>query len=41
MQAIQRKNPGLALLLELNWDRVLYVGAIGAGLAIGSYIGSL
>ena len=41
MQTIQRAYPGLGLLMELNWDRAIYVVTIAAGLAAGAFIGSL
>ncbi|WP_257786735.1 hypothetical protein [Sulfitobacter alexandrii] len=41
MQAIQRSYRGLSLLLDLNWDRALYVGTITLALAAGAFVGSL
>ena len=41
MQAIQSSCRGLSLLMDLNWDRVLYVGTIALALAAGAYLGSL
>lgn len=41
MQAIQRSYRGLSLLMDLNWDRVLYVGTIVLALAAGAFVGSL
>lgn len=41
MQTIQSSYRGLSLLMELNWDRVLYIGTIAVALAAGAYIGSL
>ena len=32
---------GLDLVVELNWDRILYVVAISLSLLAGLYIGSL
>jgi hypothetical protein len=31
---------GLALLVDLNFDRLIYIIAIIGGLALGSYVGS-
>ncbi len=41
MQTIQTSYRGLSLLMDLNWDRVLYVGVIGFALCAGAFIGSL
>tara|TARA_R110002110_G_C13417275_1_gene714156 strand:- start:1704 stop:1829 length:126 start_codon:yes stop_codon:yes gene_type:complete len=41
MQAIQRSYRSLSLLMDLNWDRVLYVGTIVLALAAGAFVGSL
>ncbi len=41
MQTIQSSYRGLSLLMELNWDRALYVGTIAVALAAGAYVGSL
>lgn len=41
MQAIQTQFPGLALLLDLNWDRALYVGTIALALVAGANIGAV
>ena len=41
MQTIQNSYRGLSLLMDLNWDRVLYVATITLALAAGAYIGSL
>ncbi|MFK7835594.1 MAG: hypothetical protein AB8B60_05190 [Sulfitobacter sp.] len=41
MQAIQSSYRGLSLLMDLNWDRALYVGTIALALAAGAFIGSL
>ncbi|QFT60065.1 hypothetical protein FIU94_14640 [Sulfitobacter sp. THAF37] len=41
MQAIQKSYRGLSLLMDLNWDRALYVGTIGVALAACAYVGSL
>ncbi|MEW9920744.1 hypothetical protein AB2B41_14105 [Marimonas sp. MJW-29] len=41
MQAIQSSYRGLSLLMDLNWDRVLYVATIAFALAAGAYVGTL
>jgi asparagine N-glycosylation enzyme membrane subunit Stt3 len=41
MHTIQRSYRGLSLLMELNWDRVLYVATIAVALAAGAFIGTL
>lgn len=41
MRAISQNTQGLSLLIELNWDRLLFVTAIGAALAASAYMGSL
>tara|TARA_R110002094_G_scaffold12070_8_gene22039 strand:+ start:2604 stop:2729 length:126 start_codon:yes stop_codon:yes gene_type:complete len=41
MQAIQTSYRGLSLLMDLNWDLVLYVATIALALAAGAYVGSL
>ncbi|MGJ8616603.1 MAG: hypothetical protein ACSHWS_07150 [Sulfitobacter sp.] len=41
MQTIQSSYRGLSLLMQLNWDRVLYVATITFALAAGAYVGSL
>ncbi len=41
MRAIQRNSESLWLLFDLNWDRLMYLGAIGAALMAGVWVGSL
>lgn len=41
MQAIQSSYRGLSLLMDLNWDRVLYVSTIAFALGAGAVIGTL
>ncbi len=41
MQTIQSSYRGLSLLMQLNWDRALYVATIAVALAAGAYVGSL
>ena len=40
MQTIQSSYRGLSLLMDLNWDRAIFVGAIALGLVAGSYLGT-
>jgi hypothetical protein len=39
MQAIEKGYRGLSLLVDLNWDLALYLGAITAALVVGMYLG--
>ncbi|MCX7559924.1 hypothetical protein OS190_10125 [Sulfitobacter sp. F26204] len=41
MQTIQSSYRGLSLLMDLNWDRVLYIFTIALALAAGAFIGAL
>lgn len=40
MQTMTQQMRGLRILLDLNLDRFLFVGALGAALILGAYIGS-
>lgn len=40
MQTFQNGYRGLSLLVDLNWDLVLYLSAITAALVAGMYMGS-
>jgi len=41
MTALAQKYRGVALLVELNFDRLIYPVAIIVGLSLGSYLGTL
>lgn len=41
MQAILSRNRGLSVLVDLNWDRVLYLLTILFALGAGAWVGSL
>lgn len=41
MQTIQNTYRGLSLIMELNWDRVLYIATIAVALAAGAFVGYL
>jgi hypothetical protein len=41
MQTIQRSFRSFRLLMDLNWDRVLYLCTIIFALAAGAFLGSL
>jgi hypothetical protein len=41
MQAIQNGYRGVSLLMDLNWDRAFFIGAITVALGAGAWIGSL
>ncbi|MGZ2257795.1 hypothetical protein [Roseobacter sp. A03A-229] len=38
MRAIHNSYRGLSLLMDLNWDRVLYLGMITLSLCAGAWI---
>lgn len=41
MQTLQHSYRGVYLLMELNWDRLLFLAAIGLSLLCGAWLGSL
>jgi hypothetical protein len=41
MHTIETSYRGLSLLMQLNWDRALYVATIAFALAAGAFVGSL
>lgn len=41
MQTLLRNNRGLSVLVDLNWDRILYVLTILFALGAGAWVGSL
>jgi len=41
MQAIQNSYRGLSLLVDVNWDRLLYLATITTALIAGAFFGSL
>ena len=41
MQTFQTGYRGLRLLVDLNWDRGLYLGAMAAGLLLGLWLCSI
>lgn len=41
MHTIQQSYRGLSLVMELNWDRIIYLGTIALALGAGAYLGSL
>ena len=41
MDTLRSSYRGLNLLVELNWDRLLYVVTLGVALGVGAYIGGL
>ncbi|KPP88880.1 MAG: hypothetical protein HLUCCA08_13820 [Rhodobacteraceae bacterium HLUCCA08] len=41
MQTITAGYRGLSLLLDLNWDRILYIATIFGALALGAFVGTL
>lgn len=41
MQAVEKRYRGLTLLVDINWDRLLYLAMLAASLLVGAYFGSL
>ncbi|MCW1950866.1 MAG: hypothetical protein KIH44_005810 [Octadecabacter sp.] len=41
MQTITAGYQGVTLLVNLNWDRLIYLGTIVAALGMGAWVGSL
>ncbi|MEM6311432.1 MAG: hypothetical protein AAF754_15435 [Pseudomonadota bacterium] len=41
MQLIANGYRGLSLLVDVNWDRLVYLGTIALALAAGVFVGSL
>ncbi len=41
MEHIQQSYRGFALLVDLNWDRLFYIGTIGFALGAGAFVGTL
>ncbi len=41
MQTLESGYRGVSLLLDLNWDRILYPAAILLALMLGAFLGSL
>lgn len=40
MQTITAGYQGVSLLLNLNWDRLIYLGTIVFALGLGAWVGS-
>ncbi len=41
MQTIMENTRGLTLLINLNWDRIIFLATLLAALGAGTYVGSL
>ncbi|WP_457645471.1 hypothetical protein [Profundibacter sp.] len=41
MEMIQNSYRGLSLLIDINWDRLLYLATIAGALWGGAFFGSL
>lgn len=41
MQTLNAGYRGLSYLIGLNWDRILFVGAILSALGFAAYLGSM
>ena len=40
MHTLQHSFRGFTLMMELNWDRILYLGTITLALMAGAWLGS-
>ena len=40
MDALQQSYRGLSLVMQLNWDRILYLLTIAFALVAGAWLGS-
>lgn len=41
MDAVENGYRGLGLLIDLNFDRLLYIGTILGALMLGAFVGSI
>jgi hypothetical protein len=41
MQTVTAGYHGVSLLVNLNWDRLMYLGTIAGALGLGAWVGSL
>ncbi|WP_281280250.1 hypothetical protein [Shimia litoralis] len=41
MQTIHQGYRAIGLLIDINWDRLLFLAAIVSGLMLAAYLGSL
>ncbi|WP_202909596.1 hypothetical protein [Alkalilacustris brevis] len=41
MQTLQAGYRGLSLLIDINWDRIFYIGTLVVGLLAGAFLGSV
>lgn len=41
MQQALQGYRGLSLLMNLNWDRLLYAGTLAVALSLGAFVGSI
>jgi len=41
MHTIERSYRGLSLVMELNWDLIIYMATIAVALLAGAWLGSL
>lgn len=41
MQTLTAGYKGLSLLIDLNWDRLLYIATIAGALLMGAWLGSV
>ncbi|MDF1718471.1 MAG: hypothetical protein P1U75_17635 [Antarcticimicrobium sp.] len=41
MHTLERSYRGLSLVMELNWDLIIYMATIAVALLAGAWLGSL
>lgn len=41
MQTLQQSYRGISLMMELNWDRIMFIATIACALLAGAWLGSL
>lgn len=41
MQTFMAGTRGFGLLVQLNWDRIIYIGTILLALGAGAYVGTV
>ena len=41
MHTLERSYRGLSLVMELNWDLIIFMATIAAALLAGAWVGSL
>jgi len=41
MESLRQGYNGLSMLIELNWDRLLFLGTLALALGAGAFFGAL